>query len=130
MGLTAEAALAGRREQALGEQRAGGEHQQLERALDVGGALGEQARREHVDLLVGDRADDVAAGGRGGTGALEREPGLGGVELGARGVQDDRELAGFGVEPALEVAAGVLELGEHALGVVGVALVVAGDERL
>ena len=126
----AQAALAPGGEQALGQQRARGEHQQLERALDVGGALGEHARRQHVDLVAAGRADHVAAGGRRGAGAQDRQPRLGGVELGARRVQDDGELAGLGLQAALEARAGVLELGEDAPGVVGVALVVAGDERL
>ena len=128
--LAAEAALTGRREQPLGEQRARGEHQQLERALDVRGALGEEARREDVDLPVRHGPDDVATCGGGGAGALERQPRLGRIELGAGGVDDDRELAGSEVEPPLELPPRVLELGEDALRVVGIAVVVARDERL
>ena len=119
-----------RGEQPLGQQRAGREHQQLERALDVRRALGEHARREHVDLPVADGSDHVAARGGVRARALEREPRLGRVELGARGVEDDRELAGLDPEPPLELPTGVLELREHALRVLRVALVVARDERL
>jgi hypothetical protein len=45
-------------------------------------------------------------------------------------VQDDLELAGPGVEALLEPRARELELREHALGVLAVALVVARHERL
>ena len=83
-----------------------------------------------MQLALGDAADDIAARGRRGPRALEHEPRLGGVELGARGVQDDGELADLGPEPLLQPRAGVLELGEDALGVLRVALVMAGDERL
>ena len=83
-----------------------------------------------MDLLLGDRAHDVPAGGGGGAGALQRQPRLGGVELRGGGVEDDGEVAELDVELALQALARVLELGEDALGVVRVALVVAGDERL
>ena len=46
---------------AAGEQRGGREHQHLQRALDVGGAVGELARAEHVQLALAGPADDVAA---------------------------------------------------------------------
>ena len=45
-------------------------------------------------------------------------------------MQDDRELAGLGAQAALQPRARVLELREHALGVFGVALVVARHEGL
>ena len=45
-------------------------------------------------------------------------------------MQDDLELAGPGVEALLEPRPRELELREHALGVLGVALVVARDEGL
>ena len=92
--------------------------------------MGEQARAEHVQLARAGPADDVAARGRRGEAARERDPGLGGVELGGRGVQHHLELAGPRLEALLEPRARELELGEHALGVVGVALVVARDERV
>ena len=65
--------LSGRRELrvlvgdvAAGEQRGRREHQHLQRALDVGGAVGEQPRAEDVQLALAGDADDVAArGGRG-----------------------------------------------------------------
>jgi hypothetical protein len=45
-------------------------------------------------------------------------------------VQHHRQLADLDREPLLEPRARVLELRQHALRVVAVALVVAGDERL
>ena len=83
-----------------------------------------------MDLPVADGSDHVTARGGVRARALEREPRLGCVELGARGVEDDRELAGLDPEPPLELPTGVLELREHALRVLRVALVVARDERL
>ena len=59
---------------------------------------------------------------------LERQPRLGGVELRGRAVHDDRELARAAREALVEPRARVLELGEHALDVGRVALVVARDE--
>ena len=63
------------------EQRRRREHQQLERALDVRRALREQPRGEHVQLALGDPADEVAPPGGRGQPPLERQPRLGGVEL-------------------------------------------------
>ena len=83
-----------------------------------------------MELPLGHPADDVAARGRRRPRALEHEPRLGGVELGARGVEHDRELPDLDPEPLLEPRPRVLELGEDALGVLRVALVVARDERL
>ena len=94
------------RQQALGEQRGGGEHEQLERALDVGRARGQHARREHVQLAVRHSADDVAARRRSGPRALQRQPRLGGVELRAGGVEDDRELADLGRRAGAAAAGG------------------------
>jgi hypothetical protein len=45
-------------------------------------------------------------------------------------VQDDRELTDALREPGVEPGAGVLELGQHALGIRLVARVVAGGERV
>ena len=110
------------------EQRRRREHQQLERALDVRRALREQPRREHVQLALAGPADEVAASRRRRQPPLERQPGLGGVELRGRAVHDDGELAEPLREALVEPRAGVLELGEHALDVGRVALVVARDE--
>src|SRR5699024_10299996 len=74
--------------------------------------------------------DHVAARGGRRQPAGEGEPRLGRVELGERGVQHDRELAGPRVDALLEPRARELELGEHAIGDVGVTLVVARHERL
>ena len=110
------------------EQRRRREHQQLERALDVRGALGEQPRREHVQLALGRPADQVAASRRRRQPPLERQPGLGGVELRGRAVHDDRELPEPLGKALVEPRAGVLELGEHALDIGRVTLVMTSDE--
>ena len=90
----------------------------------------EQPRAEHVQLARPGPADDVATRrGRGQT-ARQRQPRLGGVELGGRGVQDDLELARPRLEALLETGASELELREHARRILLVARVVAGHERL
>ena len=118
-----------RRHVAARQQRGGGEHQELERSLDVRRALREQPRREHVQGVDGRPADEVAPPGRRGEAALERQPGLRGVELRRRAVQHDGQLADAGREALVEPRARVLELREHAVGVGRVAGRVAGDER-
>ena len=118
------------RDRMAGEQARRREHQHLQRALDVGGALGEQPRGEHVQLAGGRPADHVAPGGGRGQPALQGDPGLRRVELGRRAVQHHRQLAHLHLEALLQPFARVLELGQHALGVRRVALVVARDEGL
>jgi len=83
-----------------------------------------------VQLAFAGPADEVAAAGGGGQPALDGQPGLGRVELGACAVDDDGELPDRLGEAGVEPPARVLELREDALDVGGVALVVARDERL
>ena len=54
----------GRRDDPLGQQRLGRQHQQLERALDVGRPPREHPGREHVQLRLAGPADEVAPPGR------------------------------------------------------------------
>jgi hypothetical protein len=92
--------------------------------------VGEQARREHVQLVVGAPADEIAPAGGLGERALHAQPRLRGGELRGGAVQHDRELTDALREPGVEPAAGVFELGQHALGIRVVARVVARGERV
>ena len=62
------------RDRVAREQRRRRQHQHLQRALDVRGALGQQPRREHVQLALARPADHVAARGGRGQPPLERRP--------------------------------------------------------
>ena len=115
---------------AAGQQRRRRQHQHLQRALDVRRPVGQQPGGEHVQLAPARPADDVAARRRRRQAAEDRHPGLGRVELRGRGVQHHRQLARALGEALLQPQPRVLELGEHALGVSGVARVVARDEGL
>ena len=112
------------------EERRRGEHQQLQRALDVRGALREQPRREHVELTLAGPADQVAPRGGRGHPPLERERGRGGVEHRRRAVHDHDELAGRGREALVQAVARVLELADDRRDVRGVAVLVAHEERV
>jgi hypothetical protein len=84
-----------------------------------------------VDLAARGAADDVAPGGRGAQAQLDGHERLGGVQLGERAVQDDRDLvAGDGREPLGQPRAGVLELAQHPGRAGRVGVVVAGGEVL
>ena len=90
----------------------------------------QQAGGEHVQLALARPADDVAARGGRGQPARDRQPRLRRVELREARVQHDRELAGARVETLLQAHAGMLELGEDALDVVDVAIVMPSHEGL
>ena len=94
------------------EERGRGEHQQLQRALDVRRALRELPRREHVELALAGPADEVAPRGGRGHAPLEGEGGRGGVEHRRRAVHDHDEVAGRGGEALVEAVARVLELAD------------------
>ena len=112
------------------EQRRRGEHQQLERALDVRGAPRQEPGGEDVQLRLGRPPDEVAPPRRGREPAVQRQPGLRGVELRGGAVQDHRHLPDGRGEQAGEARPRLLELLEDGAGVGGVAPVVAGGEGL
>src|SRR5207248_6128873 len=89
----------------------------------------QQARGEDVKLLGPEPPREVAAPGRCGDRAGEREVRRGELERQLGVVDDDRDVIGDPGEALREVLAGLLELLEDPAGVAGVALVEARPER-
>ena len=119
-----------RRDRPPREQGGRREHQHLQGALDVGRALRQQPRRQHVQLALARPADDVAPRRRVGHPSLERQPRLRRVELRVRPVEHHGQLPEPHLEQPLEPRAAVLELRQDAFDVRAVLLVVPGDEGL